>query len=263
MSKELTLLPCPACGGKADIIDEFERDGKGHVTIGWAAYCTRGCLTTSERGSREEAAALWNALPRAMTWRTEPRLGAWNWWRDEDSRIPRYVYQDGTITIAMQIDRVPYQDIGGQWCPIPEPREPTSKPPTRRITPTDRGRREGKPSKPPTRRITKMVLPLRHGGPSKPPTRRITGRPFGIVIIPTSKPPTRRITFSLTRPRARSTSKPPTRRITRAPYKNLTAFQGITFERASETSFSALFSNYLILNPFFRQLFSEATGSPE
>ena len=203
MSKELTLLPCPACGGKADIIDEFERDGKGHVTIGWAAYCTRGCLTTSERGSREEAAALWNALPRAMTWRTEPRLGAWNWWRDEDSRIPRYVYQDGTITIAMQIDRVPYQDIGGQWCPIPEPREPTSKPPTRRITPTDRGRREGKPSKPPTRRIT------------------------------------------------------------RAPYKNLTAFQGITFERASETSFSALFSNYLILNPFFRQLFSEATGSPE
>lgn len=124
MPEELTLLPCPACGGKADIIDEFERDGKGHVTIGWAAYCTRGCLTTSERGSREEAAALWNALPRAMTWRTEPRLGAWNWWRDEDSRIPRYVYQDGTITIAMQIDRVPYQDICGQWCPIPEPREP-------------------------------------------------------------------------------------------------------------------------------------------
>ena len=223
MSKELTLLPCPACGGKADIIDEFERDGKGHVTIGWAAYCTRGCLTTSERGSREEAAALWNALPRAMTWRTEPRLGAWNWWRDEDSRIPRYVYQDGTITIAMQIDRVPYQDIGGQWCPIPEPREPTSKPPTRRITPTDRGRREGKPSKPPTRRITIMK---------------------------------KEQNFS-------NTSKPPTRRITRAPYKNLTAFQGITFERASETSFSALFSNYLILNPFFRQLFSEATGSPE
>ena len=174
MSKELTLLPCPACGGKADIIDEFERDGKGHVTIGWAAYCTRGCLTTSERGSREEAAALWNALPRAMTWRTEPRLGAWNWWRDEDSRIPRYVYQDGTITIAMQIDRVPYQDIGGQWCPIPEPREPTSKPPTRRITPTDRGRREGKPSKPPTRRITGIPPSQIVSFTSKPPTRRIT-----------------------------------------------------------------------------------------
>lgn len=64
------------------------------------------------------------ALPRTLEWTDEPQLGAWNWWRDEDSRIPRYVYQDGTITIAMQIDRVPYQDIGGQWAgPIPEPRE--------------------------------------------------------------------------------------------------------------------------------------------
>ena len=53
MSEELTLLPCPACGGKADIIDSFERNDKGHVAIGWSAYCTRGCLTTSEHGSRE------------------------------------------------------------------------------------------------------------------------------------------------------------------------------------------------------------------
>ena len=83
MPEELTLLPCPACGGKADIIDEFERDGKGHVTIGWAAYCTRGCLTTSERGSREEAAALWNALPRAMTWTDEqPKVPGWYWFRN-------------------------------------------------------------------------------------------------------------------------------------------------------------------------------------
>ena len=46
MSKELTLLPCPVCGGKADIIDAFERDEKGHVAIGWSAYCTRagGCV---------------------------------------------------------------------------------------------------------------------------------------------------------------------------------------------------------------------------
>lgn len=26
----------------------------------------------------DEMLSLWNALPRAMTWRTEPRLGAWN-----------------------------------------------------------------------------------------------------------------------------------------------------------------------------------------
>lgn len=64
------------------------------------------------------------ALPRTLEWTDEPQLGAWNWWRDEDSRIPRYVFHDGTVAIAMQIDRVPYQDLGGQWCPIPEPREP-------------------------------------------------------------------------------------------------------------------------------------------
>ena len=67
----------------------------------------------------------WNNLPRALTWTTEPQLGAGNWWTDEDNRIPRYVYQDGTVAITMQIDRVPYQKLGGQWAgPIPEPREP-------------------------------------------------------------------------------------------------------------------------------------------
>ena len=122
MTAELTLLPNTEGGGKADIIDSFERNDKGNVAIGWSAYCPRGCLTTSEHGSREKAAASWNALPRALTWTRDPQLGAWNWWRDEYSCIPRYVYQDGTVDIAMQIDRVSYQDLGGQWCPITKPR---------------------------------------------------------------------------------------------------------------------------------------------
>ena len=72
-----------------------------------------------------KARAAWNALPRALTWTRDPQLGAWNWWRDEYSCIPRYVYQDGTVAITMLIARVPYQDLGGQWAgPIPEPREP-------------------------------------------------------------------------------------------------------------------------------------------
>ena len=84
MSEELTLLPCPVCGEEADIFDSFERDGKGHVAIGWSAYCTRGCLTTSERGSREEAAALWNALPRARTWTdSRPKVPGWYWFKGE------------------------------------------------------------------------------------------------------------------------------------------------------------------------------------
>ena len=105
MSKELTLLPCPVCGGKADIIDAFERDEKGHVAIGWSAYCTRGCLTTSEHGSREKAAASWNALPRALEWTDEPpKVPGWYWYRHKPS-----------CTIAMN----PFPDNG--QAPSPNP----------------------------------------------------------------------------------------------------------------------------------------------
>ena len=118
MSEELTLLPCPACGEEADIFDSFERDGKGHVAIGWSAYCTRGCLLTSEYSSREKAAASWNALPRALTWTTEPpKVPGWYWYRHKPSR-----------TIAMinvDVEPIEYESLPGQWAgPIPEPREP-------------------------------------------------------------------------------------------------------------------------------------------
>ena len=116
MPEELTLLPCPACGEEADIFDSFERDGKGHVAIGWSAYCTRGCLTTSEHGSREKAAASWNALPRALEWTTEPpKVPGWYWYRHKPSR-----------TIAMinvDVEPIEYESLPGQWVgPIPEPR---------------------------------------------------------------------------------------------------------------------------------------------
>lgn len=118
MSEELTLLPCPACGEEADIFDSFERDGKGHVAIGWSAYCTRGCLTTSEYSSREKAAASWNALPRALEWTNEPpKVPGWYWYRHKPSR-----------TIAMinvDVEPIEYESLPGQWAgPIPEPCEP-------------------------------------------------------------------------------------------------------------------------------------------
>lgn len=117
MSEELTLLPCPACGEEADIFDSFERDGKGHVAIGWSAYCTRGCLITSERGSREEAAALWNALPRALTWTdSRPKVPGWYWCRDENDK-------ENARIIFPNIRKTKWRDK--QWAgPIPEPREP-------------------------------------------------------------------------------------------------------------------------------------------
>lgn len=124
MPEELTLLPCPACGKEAHILDAFERDDKGHVVVGWIAQCTRGCLTTGEHGSRETAAASWNALPRALTWTRDPQWGAWNWWRDGTSCIPCFVYRDGQVSVAMPLERIPYKTIGGQWAgPIPEPSE--------------------------------------------------------------------------------------------------------------------------------------------
>lgn len=115
MPEELTLLQCPACGGKADIIDSFERDDKGHVAIGWSAYCTRGCLTTSEHGSREKAAASWNALPRALEWTTEPpKVPGWYWYKTSSHL--------GITKFPELCDRT---REGWQWAgPIPEPREP-------------------------------------------------------------------------------------------------------------------------------------------
>ena len=130
MSEELTLLPCPACGEEADIFDSFERDGKGHVAIGWSAYCTRGCLITSERGSREEAAALWNALPRARTWTdSRPKVPGWYWFKGEYGIRIAWIKHDSRKMNEL------YAVIGGvgnwmstlhgQWAgPITEPQEP-------------------------------------------------------------------------------------------------------------------------------------------
>lgn len=123
MSEELTLLPCPACGEEADIFDSFERDGKGHVAIGWSAYCTRGCLTTSEHGSREKAATSWNALPRALEWTTEPpKVPGWYWFKDD-----LFCKKGGIMRITdVWIGEI--KKTSGphdQWAgPIPEPREP-------------------------------------------------------------------------------------------------------------------------------------------
>lgn len=118
MPEELTLLPCPACGEEADIFDSFERDGKGHVAIGWSAYCTRGCLTTSEHGSREKAATSWNALPRALEWTTEPpKVPGWYWHRCEEDVVTIRRLWKGDIEV---LSKIPQQWAG----PISEPREP-------------------------------------------------------------------------------------------------------------------------------------------
>ena len=118
------------------------------------------------------------------------------------------------------------------------------------------------PSKPPTRRITFVFNPWSAHCTSKPPTRRITPNGKAQGYIATSKPPTRRITSLATLASKSRTSKPPTRRITRISRKVFPAFQQVTLNKASETSFLPSLSNYLILNSFSRQLFYEAKGRP-
>lgn len=118
MPEELTLLPCPACGEEAHILDAFERDDKGHVIVGWIAQCTRGCLTTSERDSREEAATSWNALLRALMWKDEPpKVPGWYWHRCEEGVVTMRRVWKGDIETLSKISQ--------QWAgPISEPREP-------------------------------------------------------------------------------------------------------------------------------------------
>lgn len=124
MFEELTLLPCPACGEEADIFDSFERDGKGHVAIGWSAYCTRGCLTTSEHDSREKAATSWNALPRALEWTTEPPKVPGMYW----NRSKNYPNEACIIRVSKyRIEQLAQMGCSPneQWAgPIPEPHEP-------------------------------------------------------------------------------------------------------------------------------------------
>ena len=69
MSEELMLLPCPACGGRA-----WAHYDPTTIRI----YCPCCDILGPKKDTIEEARAAWNALSRAMTWRTEPRLGAWN-----------------------------------------------------------------------------------------------------------------------------------------------------------------------------------------
>lgn len=67
--------------------------------------------------SEVAAAALWNALPRAMTWTTEqPKVPGWYWFRNGNAK-PMIL----SITLPVKWKAEPDDEWAG---PIPEPREP-------------------------------------------------------------------------------------------------------------------------------------------
>ena len=114
MPEELTLLPCPACGGRAWAHYE-------PTTI--RIYCPCCDILGPQKNSIEEARAAWNALPRALTWTDEsPKVPGWYWNRDT-----RHPNEAGFLLVSNsrieQLQRM--SKPTEQWAgPIPEPREP-------------------------------------------------------------------------------------------------------------------------------------------
>ena len=107
MPEELTLLPCPACGGRAWAHYE-------PTTI--RIYCPRCDILGPKKDTIEEARAAWNALPRALEWTDEPpKVPGWYWWRNLSK--PQVVHSNNFK------NRKPHP--ADEWAgPIPEPREP-------------------------------------------------------------------------------------------------------------------------------------------
>lgn len=121
MPEELTLLPCPACGGRAWAHYE-------PTTI--RIYCPCCDILGPQKNTIEEARAAWNALPRSLAWTDEPpKVPGWYWFKDEYGIRIAWIKHD-----SRKINEL-YAVIGGvgnwmstlhgQWAgPIPEPREP-------------------------------------------------------------------------------------------------------------------------------------------
>lgn len=109
MNEELTLLPCPACGGRAWAHYE-------PTTI--RMYCPCCDILGPKKNTIEEARAAWNTLPRTLEWTDEPpKVPGWYWYRNSNNDIVK----------IMHITSRPFGiDAGTQLYagPIPEPREP-------------------------------------------------------------------------------------------------------------------------------------------
>lgn len=115
MSEELTLLPCPACGGKTALVKRPIYDSGGNSIPTWCVNCRRCGLSTGMYPHADIAARKWNALPRALEWTDEPpKVPGWYWY-NTSSHL-------GITKFPELCDRT---REGWQWAgPIPEPREP-------------------------------------------------------------------------------------------------------------------------------------------
>lgn len=133
MSEKLKLLPCfnPECGCKEAIIHMAVITKKNM----WFVECTKDACSMHgpAKFTKEEAIKEWNALPRALTWTTEPPKVTGFFWA-----IPKNVVQYWTVIKVIDKNGTLLACPAGNpfahdlsnfrfWAgPIPEPKDPTS-----------------------------------------------------------------------------------------------------------------------------------------
>lgn len=124
MPEELTLLTCPACGGKTALVKRPIYDSGGNSIPTWCVECVKCGLFTGMYPYADIAAKKWNALPRALEWTNEPpKVSGWYW--NRDTRHPNeagFLFVSNSRIEQLQRMSKPTE----QWSsgPIPEPREP-------------------------------------------------------------------------------------------------------------------------------------------
>lgn len=142
MSEEIKLLPCPACGGKAEI------HGKARYESFYIECCdcgTRGPTAHSDFGNEEKVKNIvaynWNIMPREQHWSKKKPITGWYWLRktgwywlekEEQSAEIVFVNADGYIKAKsansslkreMYVLNDPMFD-NAEWAgPIPLPKE--------------------------------------------------------------------------------------------------------------------------------------------
>lgn len=117
MSKELTLLPCPACGASNVVLRAYTR------AYGFCPACGM-CGPCAPKVDVEYAVKQWNALPRALEWTDEPpKVPGWYWQKGG-------MFSDKRIILLSNADLTLYPEVSFmgkhgvfQWAgPIPEPK---------------------------------------------------------------------------------------------------------------------------------------------
>lgn len=100
MNEDMKLLPCPICQSKAYSNDNtpmsIERDIDSEQEFFYGVHCTSCGLTVDSLELSRNAVEVWNALPRALVWTTDPPTEPGHYWcrytgSDKTTWSPAYI----------------------------------------------------------------------------------------------------------------------------------------------------------------------------